>query len=141
MEYPKEGVIWPVVVDVAKPFYEGMQNHQVLIQQCQSCETYLPPAQAVCDECGSDKLEWLESTGEGEIYSYVVFHRSFHPYFDDKIPYTVVLIELDEGPRVMGHLEFGSNQKYKVGSKVVASFKTIDEKNELLFFKLEGGES
>lgn len=142
MEYPKEGVIWPVVVDVAKPFYQGMQNHQVLIQQCESCKTYLAPAaQVICDECGCSDLSWVRSTGKGEIYSYVVFHRSFHPYFDDKIPYTVALVELEEGPRVMGHIEFNTDQTYSVGSKVVADFKTIDKKDELLFFKLEGGEN
>jgi len=137
MEYPKEGVIWPTIIDVAKPFYDGMEQHKVLIQQCQACQTFLPPAQVVCDECGSNKLEWLASKGRGVIYSYVVFHRSFHPYFNDKIPYTVALIELEEGPRVMGHIEVKQNQEYKVGSAVVAGFKTVDEKNELLFFKLE----
>lgn len=140
MEYPKDDVIWPTIVDVAKPYYEAMQQHKVLIQQCQSCKTNLPPAQVVCDECGSNTLDWLEAKGSGVIYSYVVFHRSFHPYYDDKVPYTVALVELDEGPRVMGHIEAASGQQYKVGTSVIASFKTIDKEHELLYFKLKGGE-
>jgi len=140
MEYPKEGVIWPVVVDVAKPFYEAMQQHKLLIQQCQSCETYQPPAQVICDHCGSNKLIWCEANGKGVIYSFVIFHRSFHPYYDDKIPYTVALVELDEGPRVMGHIEAKAGQDYQVGSVVTANFKTINKKNELLYFQLECGE-
>ena len=137
MEYPKEDVIWPTVVDIAKPYYQGMQQHKLLIQQCQSCQTYLPPAQKVCDECGCNNLEWLEAKGTGVIYSYVIFHRSFHPYYDDKIPYTVALVELTEGPRVMGHIVANAEQPYQVGTAVHANYKKIDKENELLYFKVD----
>ncbi|PHR50605.1 OB-fold domain-containing protein [Cycloclasticus sp.] len=140
MEYPKEDIIWPTVVDIAKPYYEAMQQHKLLIQNCSSCQTSLPPAQKVCDECGGNELEWFEAKGTGIIYSYVVFHRSFHPYYDDKIPYTVALVELTEGPRVMGHIVASDGQPYQVGTAVRAHFKKIDKKNELLYFKLDGEE-
>jgi len=137
MEYPKEDIIWPTVVDIAKPYYEGMQQHKLLIQRCLSCQTNLPPAQKVCDECGSTELEWFEAKGTGVIYSYVVFHRSFHPYYDDKIPYTVALVELTEGPRVMGHIVADAGQRYEVGTAVIANYKKIDKENELLYFKVD----
>jgi len=141
MKFAEESVVWPEIKEVAKPFYEGMQQHKVMIQQCTRCSTHLPPAQIICDHCGSNDLKWIEVDGSGEIYSYVVYHRSFHPAFDDQVPYTVALIELKEGPRLMGHLKLTQGQTYKVGSAVVASFQTMDKNNELLYFQLEGGEN
>jgi len=140
MKFAEENVVWPDVEDVALPFYEGMQQHKVVIQQCTACSTYLPPAQIVCDHCGSNILKWVEVDGSGEIYSYVVYHRSFHPAFNDQVPYIVALVELKEGPRLMGHIKVKQGQQYKVGSAVVASFQTMDKNNELLYFQLEGGE-
>ncbi|MBV1875786.1 MAG: OB-fold domain-containing protein, partial [Cycloclasticus sp.] len=54
--------------------------------------------------------------------------------------YTVALVELDEGPRVMGHIETKFDQEYKVGSSVRASYKTINNKNELLYFQVQDGD-
>jgi uncharacterized OB-fold protein len=111
-----------------------------LIQQCLACQTFQAPGRITCDHCGNNKLEWIEAKGTGIIYSYVVFHRSFHPYYDDKVPYTVALVELDEGPRVMGHIETNSGQEYSVGSPVRACYKTINDKNELLYFQVLDGD-
>jgi uncharacterized OB-fold protein len=132
MQFPKDDVIWPTINDVAAPFYEAMQNKKVMIQECESCQTCLPPAQVRCDECGSDTLKWVESPGIGEIYSFVVFHRSFHPFFDDKLPYTVALVELDEGPRLQALF---TGHDCVVGMKVQPTFMDVAGKHTLLAYQ------
>jgi uncharacterized OB-fold protein len=132
MQFPKDDVIWPTINDVAAPFYEGMRNKKVMIQQCESCQTCLPPAQVRCDACGSDALKWVESPGLGDIYSFVVFHRSFHPFFDDKLPYTVALVELDEGPRLQAIF---TGHDCVVGMKVQPAFMDVVGKHTLLAYQ------
>ncbi len=132
MKFAQADVIWPDIEEVARPFYEGMQQKKVMIQQCSACSTHLPPAQIVCDHCGSDKLDWLEANGAGEIYSYVVYHRSFHPFFDDKLPYTVALVELGEGPRLQA-LFYGDD--CVVGMKVQPLFTDVAGKHTLLAYQ------
>jgi uncharacterized OB-fold protein len=36
--------------------------------------------------------------------SWVVYHRSYHPAFADRLPYNVAIVELDEGPRLISNV-------------------------------------
>ncbi len=56
----------------------------------------------LCPECQSFDFEWALASGRGTIYSYTVVHHQTHPAFP--VPYTIVLVELEEGPRLVGQL-------------------------------------
>ena len=43
-------------------------------------------------------------SGNGKVYSFVVYHRVYHPAFKDKVPYVVAVVELDEGPRIISNV-------------------------------------
>jgi len=47
---------------------------------------------------------WQEVSGHGKVFSFVVFHRVYHPGFTGEVPYVVALIELDEGPRLLSNV-------------------------------------
>lgn len=136
MKFADAAVVWPDVAEVAAPFYQGMQQHKVMIQRCESCQTYLPPAQVVCDHCGGNNLTWQEAKGNGKVYSFVVYHRSFHPSFDDKLPYTVALIELTEGPRLQALLVGEGVAQCRVGMPVKPAFIKISDEHTLLCFDI-----
>ena len=134
MEFANSSITWPEIDPVAKPYYDGMQHKKIMLQRCQQCHTWLAPAQMLCDECGSFELQWLESDGHGVIYTYATFHRSFHPAFTDMLPYTIALIELSEGPRVMARLVDFSDEQLVIGQAVSACFKSCDNEHLLLCF-------
>lgn len=70
--------------------------------------------------CWGSALEWREASGKGQIYSYVVFHRSFHPAF--VAPYNVCVIELTEGPRILANVLDMDAGELRVGWLVRAVF-------------------
>ena len=39
--------------------------------------------------------------GTGRLYTWTVVHRAMHPAFMGDVPYAVVVVELDEGPRIV----------------------------------------
>ena len=39
-------------------------------------------------------------SGRGTIYSFVVFHRVYHPGFAEDVPYVAAVVQLEEGPRL-----------------------------------------
>ncbi|BCP14211.1 hypothetical protein MINTM021_11200 [Mycobacterium paraintracellulare] len=65
-------------------------------------------------------MEWTAVGGNGRIYSYVVFHRSFHPSFP--VPYNVCTVELDEGPRLISQVLDILPESLRVGLQVTADF-------------------
>ncbi|HEX6435920.1 MAG TPA: OB-fold domain-containing protein [Candidatus Binatia bacterium] len=48
----------------------------------------------------SPEYEWVRLSGKGKVYSFVTYCRARHPSHEDKVPYNVSLVDLDEGPRL-----------------------------------------
>jgi uncharacterized OB-fold protein len=55
----------------------------------------------LCAACGSADWTWEPSSGRGRLFSWTVTHQPLHPDFAAEVPYAVVVVELDEGPRIV----------------------------------------
>jgi uncharacterized OB-fold protein len=72
--------------------------------KCSDCGgRWFPPTQ-FCTHCRSKNWAWTEVSGRGKIFSFVVYHRLYHPGFADELPYAVAVIELEEGPRMLSNV-------------------------------------
>jgi uncharacterized OB-fold protein len=49
-------------------------------------------------------VSFTDVSGRGKVYSFVTFHRVYHPAFEGDVPYVVALIELEEGPRLLSNI-------------------------------------
>ena len=72
------------------------------------------------------KLEWFAASGRGEIYSYVVGYEPFLPAFRELLPHIMVLVQLDEGPRLVGYMVNCRPEEMAFGMKVRVVFKRAD---------------
>ncbi len=66
------------------------------------------------------KVQWKPAKGGGTLISYVVFHRQYAQDFPT--PYSVGLVELDEGPRLLARLAQAGQKEPTVGMHVTAQF-------------------
>ena len=57
-----------------------------------------------CPQCGSDDGAVIAAAGTGRVHTWTTCHVAFEPELQDEVPYTVVVVELDEGARVPGRL-------------------------------------
>jgi uncharacterized OB-fold protein len=48
--------------------------------------------------------EWEPASGRATLLSWVVVHPPVLPAWKERVPYVVVLVQTDEGPRTMGNL-------------------------------------
>lgn len=86
-----------------------------------------------------DTLEWVESPGRGEIYSYVNFTTDRMAYPAMKVPYSVVLVELEEGVRLVSNpMDFGPDE-VEIGMPVEVCFDDISDDLTLFKFKKREG--
>jgi uncharacterized OB-fold protein len=82
-------------------FWEGTRNEKLLIQRCGECGTLRHPPAPMCARCGSLDLDTVESTGRGTVHSWIVSH---HPTEPDAEPRVVILVDLEEGTRLVSNL-------------------------------------
>jgi uncharacterized OB-fold protein len=76
---------------------------RLAFQHCEQCgrsQAFLRP---FCADCGSDRVTWRIAGGRGTVASLSVVHRAPTPEFRDRIPYAILLVDLEEGLRVMTH--------------------------------------
>jgi uncharacterized OB-fold protein len=89
------------------------------LQRCDSCGHYRHPPRYYCPECSSDKYSWVPSPGRGRVYSWVISHFSTDPGWVGEVPFTTVVAELDEGPRLVGTLRGMEGSALKPGMPVL----------------------
>jgi len=113
----------------AAPFAAGLARREVRYQACAACGHAQTLARHACSRCGATALEWRRASGRGTVYSRTEVMRAPSQAFRALVPYTIVIVELDEGSRVMGHGAPG----LAIGDRVEAGFFDFDERTLLRF--------
>ena len=85
-------------------YWRGLAEGKLLLQHCRDCGHVQLYQQAICRACNGERLEHRPASGRGTIHSYSVVYRAPGPAFKDGTPYTVILVELEEGPRMISSL-------------------------------------
>jgi uncharacterized protein len=88
----------PVAAADMRPFWDYVSDFELRAQRCADCGELRLPAGPVCPVCWSEGADWVKLSGRGELQSWVVFRRQYHDAFP--VPFTVGLVELEEGPRL-----------------------------------------
>jgi uncharacterized OB-fold protein len=86
-----------------KQYNEALKQNKLLGLKCKQCGTITVPPKIVCGNCASADLDIIELSGKGKIQT---FTTVFVPPEgrEGECPYVIALVELDEGPWIMGNL-------------------------------------
>ncbi|MCJ7520639.1 MAG: Zn-ribbon domain-containing OB-fold protein [Dehalococcoidia bacterium] len=117
-------------------YWEGINRHELVFQRCKECGTWRHPPRPVCPKCRSFEKEWAPSTGKGAVYSWVTYQESPHPGF--KAPYSVVLLEMEEGVRLVSNMVDIKPEEISIGMPVEVVFEDIAEGLTLPKFRKVG---
>ena len=93
----------------------ALADGRFMLQKSVADDAYVFPPRTMAPGTGADDLEWVEAAGGGSVYSVTVI--SPKPPLE---PYNVVLVDLDEGPRVMSRIEGIAASDVKIGMRVQA---------------------
>ena len=100
-------------------FWDGVAQDKLLLQRCASCGALRQPPAPMCGTCHSLDWDTQESRGLGEIYSWIDSH---HPSEPDAQPRIVILVELEEGVRIVSNLRETSHDQIRNGMAVELFF-------------------
>lgn len=128
----------PVMDEDSQPFWEGLRAGHLLLKLCSSCHKYHFFPRAICPHCHSDAVTWVPSSGRGVIYSFTVARRPAGPAFKDEVPYAIVLVQLEEGPRIMTRI-LGDPETVRIGLAVEVDIQAASDEISLPYFKVQEG--
>lgn len=108
-------------------YFSEAKAGRLVYQHCLDCGANIFYPRSVCTTCMSESLEYLPSSGKGVIYSFTTLHLPGHPAFKDEVPYTVVLVTLEEGVRVLADLADCDPDEVHVDMPVEVFFEDVNE--------------
>jgi hypothetical protein len=108
-------------------YNEALKQDKILGLKCKACGALTVPPKMACRQCAGMDMEVVEVKGSGKI-------RTFTTVFvgaegrESEVPYILAVVELDEGPWLMGNIE-GADPKTAsmeiIGKKVKMSHKVF----------------
>lgn len=126
----------PVLTDDNQFFWDRARQEQLVTQRCASCHEVRHPPRPMCPHCHSLDWDELALSGRGEVYSYSLLHHPQNPRFD--YPVIAVLIDLDEGVRLVSNLVDIDPGDVRIGLPVAVTFvDTVGEMKVPVFRPIE----
>ena len=114
----------PTTTPDTKFFWDALKEGKLLIQRCSGCATLRHPPRPMCPRCNSLAWDTIESSGRGEVYSFVLPRHPPWPWFEGT--YIVALVELEEGTRIVSNLCDVDPDDVTIGMPVQAFIEHFD---------------
>jgi hypothetical protein len=127
-ELPEVARLAPMPGPINQEFYDGLNRHELLLQKCKDCGKFRFWPIEMCPFCNSLNFEWARCSGKGTVHSYTIQHATM-PY-----PWTVLLVELEEGPRLVTH-GLMSPEEVHIGMPVEVDYEKVSDEITLHAFK------
>lgn len=104
-----------------KEFWRGLSEGKLYATKCRKCGRVSFPTAADCSNCYESDFEWMALSDEGEVeaFTHVVVRAGDFLSYE---PYTIAIVKLREGVKVMGWLTDVEFSEVKVGMKVKLKF-------------------
>lgn len=109
-------------------YFAHLAQGRFMLQRSRSSGEFFFYPRVAAPVTGARDLEWAEVSGRGVVYA-VTIMRPKPP----QAPYNVVLVDLQEGPRMMSRVEGVEPQAVRIGMAVKARITTQDDKPLVVF--------
>jgi uncharacterized OB-fold protein len=119
-------------------FAVHLKDGRLMGSICKDCGHTSFPPRADCPECLSGNFEFKEYNGKGKVYTYTTISAA-PTGFGDIVPYTIAVVELDEGGRLMAWTgETISSNEIKIGMPVQVVPRLFEESPEIkVYYSVE----
>lgn len=113
-------------MSVARYWREIPRRYRLEASKCTNCGYVAFPHRLVCPECGKRKFENYTLPDTGKVVSFTTIEVG-PTEFSDQVPYSVGIIELDDGVKITAQIADADPVNIKIGSKVKLEFRKIQE--------------
>jgi uncharacterized OB-fold protein len=129
-------------------FWAAARGGKLVVQRCDACGQMRFPPHPYCAVCRALASSWVQVSGRGRLWSHVIVHNPTLPAFAEFVPFPVVVVELEEVPRlrmtgnVLDHATAAINsvdpRALTIGMPLRVAFKKVSEEVTLPLWLIEG---
>lgn len=126
----------PVPTDLTSPYWEAAAQGRLVVQHCGACGKPQFFPRLFCISCLSMDVRWQTCSGMGTVYTFTINRRGANPFMQERVPYVVAMVDLDEGVRLMANIVDSPIENVAIGSRVKVVFEKITDQLALPQFVL-----
>jgi len=104
--------------ELGRPFWDALKEGQLTFQRCSGCGNAWLPARSECPRCLRSTWRREPAEGGATLVSWVVYHHCYDAAFADRLPYTVAVVQLDEGPRMITNIVGASPGQLRIDQRL-----------------------
>ncbi|MBC8450540.1 MAG: Zn-ribbon domain-containing OB-fold protein [Chloroflexi bacterium] len=114
---------------IARNWRTRQQRYSLVGEVCTECGHKIFPPRDVCPHCTEPAQLPYTLSGRGEVYSYATMY-SAPQGFEEYLPYTVALVQLQEGPMLTSQLTDVDADEVRIGMPVEMVTRKLREDGE-----------
>ncbi len=126
----------PRLEGLAGEFYAHVSKGELRLQRCSTCRAWRHIPRPLCSACSSGAWTWERSAGRGRVVTLTITERPLHPAFTDT-PYAIVVVELEEGPRLLTSILDADPRQIRIGTAVRFEPLRLDDEISLPAFVVD----
>lgn len=107
-----------------QPYWDAAADQRLVVPRCASCGRWIWLPRPLCPACHAPDPHWTQVAGAGHLLSWAVIHPPVLPVWAGEVPFTVALVELDEGIRMVGRVSGGSSAAPVIGYRVMLAWRS-----------------
>lgn len=104
-------------MEVSRHWRLRQQRYGLVGEVCTHCDSKIFPPRDICPDCGQEARTPYAFSGQGKVWSYTTIYDA-PAGFQESAPYTVALVQLEEGPMVTAQLTDLGGQAIEIGTPV-----------------------
>ena len=119
-------------------FAQHLKDGRLMGSRCKKCgDTSFPP-RADCGKCMSGEFEFFEMSGKATLHTFTEIVAA-PTGFEDVTPYTVGVVDLDEGGRLLAWIgETVPSEEIQIGMELQVVPQIFEEMEEIkVYYSLE----
>ncbi len=125
----------PEITPLSTPFWSAAKDRLLVLQQCDECGDVRFPPEVACPACGSQRHKWAAMSGKAALFSWTVAHPPLLPFFAERAPWPVAVVQLEEGPRMVTNVIGVPPEQFRIGMAMEAAFEDVAEDVTLVVFR------
>jgi len=114
----------PLINPVSEPFFAAAREDRLVLQHCPRDGFFFYPRER-CPKCLGADWSWREASPLGTLYSFTVDRMGQDPSQRSRVPFHIALVDLDDGPRMVGGLVLKAGTAPAVGQRVRVRFERV----------------
>jgi uncharacterized OB-fold protein len=126
MGFEKFGKVTFAPYTKVSSFVDKLKGGSLEGTKCRKCSSFFFPPRADCPKCLTSEMDWLPVPGRGKLLTHITVHAA-PTGFEKDAPYTIGVIELEGGGKLMAWVEGLSESELKIGMELKVTPKPLLE--------------